>query len=389
MVTGDGKQPTSHLSRQHDLALCCCLLVAVWIAHATSRTWTSTDSRWTIPTALSIINDHTASLDRYASLIAQDNFYAIDCVTGQTVIRPVKSLAQCTNGHFYNFYPIGVDVLAVPEVFAIQKLVHAVSGSPLARSVKNPYRRRLLEGDLIYTHPLVEVLIASFWIALAAVLLYLITRQFVRSIRSLIIALLFAFGTSAWSTGSRALWQHGASMLLISVASLAWLKADRNPNWWVLAGFALAFSMVVRPTNILPFAAAFLYLLKEQPRKVWLYVLPALLVVGLFVMWSYAVYGTAVAPYYWPRRPGTNSLAIHRHFAEALVGNLISPGRGLFVYVPVFLLAVSLMLLPTLDQRLLRIRPFLVGTLLAHWVLISSFQDWWAGFAFVHATFPT
>src|SRR5581483_10097604 len=237
MVTGDGKQPTSHLSRQHDLALCCCLLVAVWIAHATSRTWTSTDSRWTIPTALSIINDHTASLDRYASLIAQDNFYAIDCVTGQTVIRPVKSLAQCTNGHCYNFYPIGVDVLAVPEVFAIQKLVHAVSGSPLARSVKNPYRRRLLEGDLIYTHPLVEVLIASFWIALAAVLLYLITRQFVRSIRSLIIALLFAFGTSAWSTGSRALWQHGASMLLISVASLAWLKADRNPNWWVLAGF--------------------------------------------------------------------------------------------------------------------------------------------------------
>jgi hypothetical protein len=104
--------------------------------------------------------------------------------------------------------------------------------------------------------------------------------------------------------------------------------------------------------------------------------------VGLFVMWSYAVYGTAVAPYYWPRRPGSNSLAIHRHFAEALVGNLISPGRGLFVYVPVFLLAVSLMLLPTLDQRLLRIRPFLVGTLLAHWILISSFQDWWAGFAF-------
>lgn len=71
MVTGDGKQPTSPLSGQHDLALCCCLLVGVWIAHVTSRTWTSTDSRWTIPTALSIVNDHTGNLNRYALLIAQ------------------------------------------------------------------------------------------------------------------------------------------------------------------------------------------------------------------------------------------------------------------------------------------------------------------------------
>ena len=101
------------------------------------------------------------------------------------MIRPLKSLAQCANGHFYNFYPIGVAVLAAPEVWVIRRFASAVHASRWDRFVKNPYRRRLLEGDLIYTHALVEVLIASFWVALTTVLLYWIARRFVSPIRSL------------------------------------------------------------------------------------------------------------------------------------------------------------------------------------------------------------
>ena len=43
------------------------------------------------------------------------------------------------------------------------------------------------------SRPLVEVLIASFWVALTAVLLYWIARRFVSPIRSLGIGLLLAF----------------------------------------------------------------------------------------------------------------------------------------------------------------------------------------------------
>ena len=140
--------------------------------------------------------------------------------------------------------------------------------------------------------------------------------------------------------------------------------------------------MVIRPTNLILFVAACLYLLKTRNQKSWLFALTAVPVFVLFIAWSYSVYREPIAPYYLPYRPGTNSLALHRSIFEALAGNLISPGRGLFVYVPVFLLAIPPMLRESADSVFSRLRPFLTGALSAHWILISTFQDWWAGFSF-------
>jgi hypothetical protein len=194
--------------------------------------------------------------------------------------------------------------------------------------------------------------------------------------------LLFAFATPAWSTASRALWQHGGSMLLLTLALLAFFKAEKNSSWLVVAGVALAFSMVIRPTNLLFFVAASLHLLKTRSPKSWLFALAAVPVFTLFVAWSYSVYREPVAPYYLPQRPGSNSLALGHHFFEALAGNLISPGRGLLVYVPVFLLAMPFLLREPADSVFSRLRPFLAGALAGHWILISTFEDWWAGYSF-------
>lgn len=341
-------------SRRLDVTICAALFFMVWFCHALSRNWTSTDSRWTIPTALSILDRHSARLDHFAPLIEQDKFYAIDCVKDSTVIRPLHSLAQCAGGHLYNFYPIGVAVLAVPEVYVIRKLAAVANATPwISGMVKNPYRRRLLEGDLVYTHPLVEVLIASFWIALATVMTYLLARRLLNPVRSVALALLFAFCTPAWSTASRA-----------------------------LAGFSLAFAIVVRPTNVIVFAAVLAYLLLRRSPGLPLFLAAAAPVFLAFAAWSYSVYGFPVAPYYWPHRPGSNSLELSENFPVALAGNLISPGRGLFVFVPVFLLASIGMFQTSLDAAYVRLRPFLVAALIGHWVLISSFRDWWAGFSF-------
>jgi hypothetical protein len=106
------------------------------------------------------------------------------------------------------------------------------------------------------------------------------------------------------------------------------------------------------------FVAAYLYLLKTRNRKSWLFMLGVVPIFALFVTWSYAVYRAPVAPYYLPQRPGSNSLALGRHFFEALAGNLISPGGGLFVYVPVFLLAMPAMMREPADRVLSRLRRF-------------------------------
>jgi hypothetical protein len=67
----------------------------------------------------------------------------------------------------------------------------------------------------------------------------LIGCRFVSPAHSVGNALLFAFCTPAWSTASRALWQHGGSTLLITVALLAFFKTEESSNWLGLAGASL------------------------------------------------------------------------------------------------------------------------------------------------------
>src|SRR6185369_5431606 len=72
------------------------------------------------------------------------------------------------------------------------------------------------------------------------------------------------------------------------------------------------------------------------------------------------------------------------NMSAALVGNLVSPNRGLFVFVPVFLFSVWGVLEALRSSRrqaaLLRALAIVV---VAHWLMISSIgSKWWAGWSF-------
>jgi hypothetical protein len=317
-------------------------------------------------------------------LIKQNEFYAVLCVgIDKKVIQPLSSLDQCRDGHLYNFFPIGVALLAAPEVYVIRKGAWIASAFPwLARRVKNPYRRQLLEGDLVYTHPLVETTIASLWIGISAALVYWTARRFLSVWRAVSISLVFSFCTPAWSTASRALWQHGGSILMISIVLLAVLKTEIHSGWLALAGGAAAFSVIIRPSNLVFFVAISIYVLRTCPGRRWIFFAPALPIFATFVLWSYSAFGLAAPPYYWPVRPGGNSLALHGQLIEALAANLVSPGRGLFVYVPVFLFSIAGLCSAVPDAVLLSLRPYLLSVLAAYWILVSTFRTWWGGFAF-------
>ena len=56
------------------------------------------------------------------------------------------------------------------------------------------------------------MLIASIIVALASAVMYLIARQFLAPLQSILLALIFAFCTPAWSTASRALWPGSATL---------------------------------------------------------------------------------------------------------------------------------------------------------------------------------
>src|SRR5438132_8301741 len=200
---GSGELYTSRMDRllASRRLLIAALFVTVFAVHVASPVMTSWDSRWSIPTAVSIVREGNTDLDEYRSTIEAQNFYGIDQ----------------TGGHLRTSFPLGVSLLAVPFVAIADLLNPHPPGAPPADTFSIQHAAKL------------ERFIASFVIAAAAAVVFLTANTSLPALPALGLAALFAFGTSAWSVASRALWQHGPSMLLLAVALHLFVRARTEP----------------------------------------------------------------------------------------------------------------------------------------------------------------
>jgi hypothetical protein len=367
--------------RLHPDAVAAILIaVFVFVAHALSPIAPRGDSRWVVHTATSLYRDGDADLTEYVPLLEHDRFYAIECITAGGGRRfPMGTAEGCER--LYHYYPLAVPVLVTPAVWALNRTLTA--SQPLLRSVAarmpTEARQSFLSADLIGSAMLVELLLGSVLIAAAAALVFFLGRQYLDRFRAVTLALVFAFCTPSWSTGSRALGQHGFSMLLLAAVLLLIERARSRRGGLVWAGFLLALAFFVRPTNAIPLLAVSIWALwRLRP------LLPGLLagfipVTLIFAAIHWTMYGVPLAPYSFVRRTGAPGLSLHPAFAEALTGNLVSPGRGLLVYSPIAVLAL---LGAWLWWRARERRDWVLlagGILVTHWLLISAFEDWVAG----------
>ena len=173
----------------------------------------------------------------------------------------------------------------------------------------------------------------------------------------------FAFGSSLFSILSREVWQHSLLILLCAVA--VWLLAGTVPrrDVWKLAaaGFAVGWGMAARPSGILfaiPLAWAAVRYGGRRSAAFFAALAPWLLALGAYNWWEFGS----------PFRFGQTIIGVARFgtaqgqvFAltpvASLSGALFSPGRGFFVFSPVFALAVALLPLalragrPTLAEQ--------------------------------------
>jgi len=136
----------------------------------------SGDSRWTIPTALSIIHRHTADLRDFTPAIVKTHFYMMECVAADhTRQYPLTSLDQCEVGRMYAFNPVAVPVLAIPFVVVIETVMQAVSPitGGLVDRFEHPVLRAFLTGDAGGSKEILEILISSVFAAGAVTLIYL------------------------------------------------------------------------------------------------------------------------------------------------------------------------------------------------------------------------
>jgi len=308
------------------------------------------DSRWIIPTAMSILKERNADLNEYKSLIEPDD------ATVETV-----------DNHLYTVFPIGTAVLIVPLLFVAETISSRALGFSIAE-------------DLLYgtRMPGLEIFFSSIVVAIVAVFTYLVGRKSrLTGLASLFLAFIFAFCTSAWSTGSRALWQHGPSMLCFAITLYLIILAQERPSLIQYISLPLAFSYVIRPTNSIVFVILSVFVLVRYRSVFWHYVAWSLVVAVPFVLYNLAVYHALVSPYYMPGRIG-----VHPNFFLALAGNVMSPARGLFVFTPVFLFSIAGVLLNYRENGLRALDIALCAIMVLHWIVISSFPHWWGGYSY-------
>jgi hypothetical protein len=332
-----------------EMLLTLLVFVVVLTGYVTSRNITSFDSVWSMHTTMSLLREGNTNLDEYRDLIDR---------------LSIRHATETIDGHLYNVYPVGSSVVAAPLAALFDFAAQRAWGFSLNRYFQ-----------VMVPEPF-EMLIASIIMALAVVVMYRIARLFLPPLSSLALTFIFAFCTSAWSVASRALWQHGPSMLMLSSALYLLLLARRRPWLVQFASLPLALAYVIRPTNSLSVAVLTLYVLIEYRRYFLHYLLWALWVAVPFGLLNLSVYHSLLPNYYsWFREFSTGTLF------EALAGNLISPSRGLLIYSPVLLFSIVGLVLKVKRRTWEKLDTALLGIIGLHWIAISIWPVWWAGWS--------
>jgi hypothetical protein len=296
---------------------------------------------------MSVIQEGNADLNEYAHHLS-----------------PTEYSVSRIGDRYYSMYPIGTPLLAAPVIWLVDRVLDTFTDESLA-------------SRMLRKHPVdrVEVFVASAFVAATAWLLHALATRRTDTYSALLVVGAFAFGSPAWSTASRALWQHGPSMLMLALALTILDRARDDSSALKWAGIPLAAAYVVRPTNIIPLVVFAFLVLGQGLKPFMAFALSALAILLPFLAYNLSTYGSLV-PYY----AVSDFRAVS--FAEGLAGTLVSPARGLIVFCPIVLLCMVGM---AVRRRRGEWRPLdtaIAVVVLLHWMVISGNKSWWGGHSY-------
>lgn len=283
---------------------------------------------------------------------------------GSPPAEPLPFWVQHVGGHYVSTSPVLPSLLAVPVYF---------------------FPVRLLWVD----PPLINLLAkvsASLVAALSVVVVFLVLRILASERAALVATLVYAFGTSTWSVSSQGLWGHGPAELFLA-AAIYWLLRGEDHRWaYDWAGLSAGLMFASRPQTAGLVGAALIgaAILRDRRRGVrclvWFSAV-ALAVLG-YNLWTfgsiaggYARLNATYLPLY--RVESVWSTAI----GHGLLGLLVSPSRGLFVYSPVLLWAASGVVRSRSHPRRDVLGCLAIG-LGASILALGAYSLWWGGHSF-------
>ncbi len=268
------------------------------------------------------------------------------------------------NGHLYYYFPPGSSVLSAPLVAMLNLFgITTISEGNLYN----------LKGEMI-----LQIAISALLMSVVAGLFYFTARIHLTWHLSFVVALTGAFGTPIWSTASRGLWSSTwQTFLMAAVVFILFLMQRKNLRYAsLILATVLCWSYFVRPTGTIPLVVVTGYILLRKREQLFPFLGVCVFWFAMFLLYSKIHFDSLLPGYYLASRLSFD------HFAEAFSGNLLSPSRGLLVFLPWLLIPVFLTLRtwthgPSKDLQVLSLVIILI-----HIAVVSTFPHWWGGYCF-------
>lgn len=264
-----------------------------------------------------------------------------------------KGLAQFgADGNLYSKYSVVQSLLGAP-VFWLARWIPWAGQAPLALLI-NPLLTAgtaallyLTGRRLGYTRAVCLATALSFGLATGA---FVYTKTFASEVTAAICLAGALLATLLFKQGG------GYQYAVITGAALGILIANKQANLVVLPGFLLAF-----------------WLVRRWDGRLWLALAAPLVTAGLLIVaYNFVRFGDPLQTGYTPADGGfTADLAV------TLPALLISPGRGIVLFSPVLLLALSG--LPWLGHRHPWLTWLLLSTAIPFAVLFAAWHGWHGG----------
>jgi hypothetical protein len=188
-------------------------------------------------------------------------------------------------------------------------------------------------------------------------------------------------GTTIISSMGTALWTINFSTIFIALSLLLLARYETKKSDTahpIFLGILFFLAFFSRPSAAAFIVAALAYLLVKERRQFLVAASVSFLLLILFTAWSRLEYGLWQPPYYSIARLQAERVSIW----TGLIGNLISPSRGIFVFSPFFLLIIPGVLY--VGRKLIR-QPLM--WMAVSWFVLSLILNaravvWWGGDSF-------
>lgn len=323
-----------------------------------SRVHQFADSNYSMLVSESLLHHGSFALDHYA-LPRLEPVQQQGYVANGSIYQ-----LELFNNHIYYVFPPGSPMLSVPYVAIVNAF--GVSASN-ADGTYNPLGEAKIEASL-----------AALLMASLATIVFCTSRVLLPIGWSGLLALSGAFGTQIWSTASRSLWSDTWGIFLLGFVIWMLLAQETRKGRIrpVLLASLLSWTYFVRPTYLLPVVAITIYLLIFYRSMFGQYaVTGALWFVG-FAVYSWHHFAQVLPNYYQASRLSFDTFWI------ALAGNLVSPSRGVLVFVPVLVFVSYLLVRYAKELPSHRLVVLCFSITIAHLIIVSGFSHWWGGHCF-------